>query len=133
MSGPYPGLGGCDYCGLQVLWALDTDGDLVALDTNRSGPVVVRTDCTGMPRVRRVTLAYRPAEGERRAGIHNDACIGLAEVVSIGRAPSARRRAVRTATAPRKAVSARLPQGGTPCISPSIYAPSPNAPKPGAG
>ncbi len=88
MSTQYAGIGGCDYCGLQVLWALDVDGDLVAVDKNRAGHVVVRRDCTGTPRVRRVSLAYRLAEGERRAAIHNDACIGLAEVVSIGRAPS---------------------------------------------
>ena len=92
MSRQYAVLGGCDYCGLQVLWALDTDGDLVAVDENHGNSVVVRRDCTGTPRVRRVSLAYRIAEGESRAAIHNDACIGLAEVVSIGRAPSARRR-----------------------------------------
>ncbi len=88
MAGTYAGLGGCDYCGLQVLWALDADGDLVALDEGDPGPVVVRTDCTGTPRVRKVAPLYRLAEGERRAAIHNSACIGLAEVVSIGRAPS---------------------------------------------
>lgn len=106
MSRPYAGLGGCDYCGLQVLWAVDADGGMVSLDTNRAGPVVVRTDCTGTPRVRRVPLFYRPGEGEARAGIHNDACIGLAEVVSIGRAPSIRRRSFRT-TSPRRTASAR--------------------------
>ncbi len=106
MSTPYAGIGGCDYCGLQVLWALDADGGLIALDENRSGPVIVRTDCTGTPRVRRVSLAYQLAEGEHRAGIHNDACIGLAPVVSIGRAPSARRRA-RPVTTPRRTASAR--------------------------
>lgn len=106
MSRPYAGLGGCDYCGLQVLWALDIDGDLVAVDENRTGHVVVRRDCTGTPRARRVSLAYRLAEGETRAGIHNDACIGLAPVVSIGRAPSLRRRPIRT-TSPRRQASAR--------------------------
>lgn len=88
MSTPYTGIGGCDYCGLEVLWALDAEGDLVALDERVNGRVVVRRDRTGTPRVRKVAAFYRPAEGERRAGIHNDACIGLAEVVSIGRAPS---------------------------------------------
>lgn len=92
MSTQYAGIGGCDYCGLQVLWALDADGNLVALDENRKDRAVVRTDCTGTPRFRTVSLAYQLADGERRAGIHNDACIGLAEVVSIGRAPSLRRR-----------------------------------------
>ena len=105
MSTQYAGLGGCDYCGLQVLWALDADGDLVALDENRSGPVIVRTDCTGTPRVRRVSLAYRLAEGERRAAIHNNACMGLAEVVSISRAPSFGRRA--RPVPERRAASAR--------------------------
>lgn len=88
MSSPYAGIGGCDHCGLQVLFALDVDGGLVALDENRSGPVAVRTDCTGTPRVRRVPLWRSLADGERRAGLHNEACIGLAEVVSISRAPS---------------------------------------------
>jgi hypothetical protein len=88
MSRPYAGLGGCDYCGLQVLWALDADGDLVALDENQTGAAVVRRDATGTPRARLASLAYRLAEGEQRAAIHNDACIGLAEVVSISRAPS---------------------------------------------
>jgi hypothetical protein len=106
MSRPYAGLGGCDYCGLQVLWALDTDGDMVSLDANRTGPAVVRWDATGTPRARRVSLAYRLAEGETRAGIHNDACIGLAEVVSIGRAPSVRRHAARPATSPRRTAHA---------------------------
>lgn len=105
MSGPYPGLGGCDYCGLQVLWALDADGDMVAVDENRTGHVVVRRDCTGTPRVRRVSLAYQLAAGERRAGIHNNACMGLAEVVSIGRAPSFGRAA--RPVPERRAASAR--------------------------
>jgi hypothetical protein len=106
MSRPYAGLGGCDHCGLQVLWALAADGSMVAVDTNRGGPVMVRTDCTGTPRIRRVPLFYRPAEGETRAGLHNDACIGLAPVVSIGRAPSLRRRSARS-TSPRRTASAR--------------------------
>lgn len=106
MSTQYAGIGGCDYCGLQVLWALDAVGDLVALDDDRKGRVVVRTDCTGTPRVRPVSLAYQLAEGESRAGIHNDACIGLAPVVSIGRAPSVRRRSFRS-TSPRRTASAR--------------------------
>jgi hypothetical protein len=93
MSGTYVGLGGCDHCGLEVLFALDVDGNLIALDEGVSGPLAVRVDCTGTPRVRRVSLAYRPGEDERRAGIHNNGCIGLAEVVSISRAPSFRRSA----------------------------------------
>src|SRR5215472_6625215 len=93
----YAGIGGCDHCGLQVLYALDADGNLVALDEERTGPVVVRVDCTGTPRVRRVAALYRPVKGERRAGVHNDACIGLAPVVPIGRAPSLRRRRSRPA------------------------------------
>jgi len=106
MSRPYAGLGGCDHCGLQVLWAVEADGGMVAVDTNRSGPVVIRTDCAGTPRVRRVPVFYRPAEGESRAGLHNDACIGLADVVSIGRAPSIRRRSFRT-TPSRRTANAR--------------------------
>lgn len=106
MSTPYAGLGGCDYCGLQVLFALSADGDLVALDENRSGPVVVREDCTGTPRVRQVPVFYRPGDGERRAGLHNDACIGLAPVVSIRRAPSIRCRPARTTTSPRRTANA---------------------------
>jgi hypothetical protein len=98
MSRPYAGLGGCDYCGLQVLWALGADGDLIAVDENRGGPVVIRRDCTGTARVRRVPAFYQPGDGESRAGLHNDACIGLADVVSIGRAPSLRRRSTRTTT-----------------------------------
>lgn len=107
MSGTYAGLGGCDHCGLEVLFAVNTDGDLVALDENRLGPVVVRTDCTGTPRARRVHAMYRPAEGERRCGLHNDACIGLAPVVAIGRAPSFGLRSVRPMTPARKAANAR--------------------------
>jgi hypothetical protein len=103
MSRPYAGLGGCDHCGLQVLWALDGDGKLTAVDENRPGPLVVRRDCTGTPRVRRVPVFYRPAQGERRARLHNSACIGLAEVVSIGRAPSSRRRYSGTVTTRRAA------------------------------
>lgn len=106
MSRPYAGPGGCDYCGLWVTWAVDVDGEMVSVDLNRPGPVVVRTDCTGTPRVRRVPVFYRCAEGEARARVHNDACIGLAEVVSIGRAPSLRRRSFRT-TSPRRTASAR--------------------------
>lgn len=106
MSRPYAGLGGCDYCGLQVLWALDADGDLIALDEGTDGPVIVREDCTGTPRVRQVPVFYRPREGERRAGLHNDACIGLAPVVSIGRAPSLRRPPVRTPASPRRTANA---------------------------
>lgn len=106
MSTQYAGIGGCDYCGLQVLWALDAEGDLVALDENRKGRVVVRTDCTGTPRVRAVSLAYQPTEGESRAGIHNDACMGLAPVVSVGRAPSLRRRRT-PLTTERRTASAR--------------------------
>lgn len=106
MSRPYAGLGGCDHCGLQVLFALGADGTLTALDERVNGPVVVRADSTGTPRFRRVPALYRPAEGEARAGIHNDACIGLAPVVPIGRAPSSRRRPVRAAT-PGKVASAR--------------------------
>jgi hypothetical protein len=91
MSRPYAGLGGCEYCGLQVLYAVGIDGGLIAVDENRNGPVVVRRDCTGTARLRRVPPLYRPREGEARCGLHNDACIGLADVVSIGRAPSLRR------------------------------------------
>lgn len=107
MSRPYAGLGGCDYCGLQVLWALDADGDMVALDEKRPGPVVVRRDCTGTPRVRRVPPLYQPGDGEHRARLHNDACIGLADVVSIGRAPSLRRRMPVRPETPRRTASAR--------------------------
>ena len=107
MSATYPGLGGCPHCGLQVLFALHASGELVALDEGGNGPVVVRVDCTGTPRVRPVPPFYRPAEGERRCGIHNDACIGLAPVVPIVRAPSARRRANRQATSPRRTAHAR--------------------------
>lgn len=107
MSRQYAGLGGCDYCGLQVLWALDADGGLVAVDENRTGHVVVRRDCTGTPRVRRVPVFYRPAEGEKRARLHNSACMGLAEVVSIGRAPSARRRRFTRPETTRRRASAR--------------------------
>jgi hypothetical protein len=106
MIRPYTGLGGCDYCGLQVLWALDANGGLVAVDENRGGPVVVRRDCTGTPRTRRVPAFYRPADGERRAGLHNDACMALAQPVSIGRAPSLRRRSFRS-TSTRRQASAR--------------------------
>jgi hypothetical protein len=106
MSTPYVGLGGCDYCGLQVLWALDADGDLVSVDEYRGNSVVVRRDCTGTPRIRRVSLAYQLAGGESRAGIHNDACMGLAHPVSIGRAPSLRRRSLRS-TSTRRQASAR--------------------------
>jgi hypothetical protein len=91
MSGTYAGLGGCDHCGLEVLFALDVDGNLIALDEGVNGPWAVREDCTGTPRVRRAPLWL--ADGELRAGRHNDACIGLAEVVSISRAPSFRRSA----------------------------------------
>jgi hypothetical protein len=91
MSGTYPGLGGCPHCGLQVLFAVGVTGELVALDEGTDGPVVVSADCTGTPRVRRVAALYRPGEGEARCGIHNAACIGLADVVPIGRAPSLHR------------------------------------------
>jgi hypothetical protein len=106
MSGTYAGLGGCDHCGLQVLFALAVDGELIALDDGEDGPVVVRRDCTGTPRARRVPLLYRLAEGETRAGLHNDACIGLAPVVAIGRAPSLRRRRP-APDAGRRRISAR--------------------------
>jgi hypothetical protein len=107
MSAAYLGLGGCPHCGLQVLFALHASGELVALDEGTGGPVVVRLDCTGTPRVRPVPAFYRPREGERRCGLHNEACIGLAPVVPIGRAPSRRRRAARPATSPRRTAHAR--------------------------
>lgn len=91
MSRTYAGIGGCPHCGLQVLFALGADGSMVALDEGTDGPVVVRRDCTGTPRVRPVPALYQPREDERRCGIHNAACIGLAPVVPIGRAPSLRR------------------------------------------
>jgi hypothetical protein len=107
MSATYVGLGGCPHCGLQVLFALHASGELVALDEDRNGPVAVRVDRTGTPRVRPVPVTYRPHESERRCGIHNDACIGLAPVVPISRAPSLRRRATRTAVPPRMTAHAR--------------------------
>lgn len=107
MSGTYLGLGGCPHCGLQVLFALDVDGELVALDEGARGTVVVRRDIAGTPRVRPVPALYRLRKGERRCGLHNAACIGLAPVVSIGRAPSARRSAARPAAASRRTAHAR--------------------------
>jgi hypothetical protein len=107
MSGTYPGLGGCPHCGLQVLFALHASGELVALDEKAAGPVVVRWDVTGTPRVRPVPSWHRPKKGERRCGLHNEACIGLAPVVSIGRAPSVRRRAARPAASSRRTAHAR--------------------------
>jgi hypothetical protein len=106
MSATYAGLGGCPHCGLQVLFALHASGELVALDEGEDGPVVVRRDCAGTPRVRPAPPWYRPREGERRCGIHNDGCIGLAPVVSIGRAPSIRRRTASPATSPRRTAHA---------------------------
>lgn len=103
MSRPYAGLGGCDHCGLQVLWALDRDGNLVAVDEGRPGPVVVRRDCTGTPRIRPMPDSYQPAGGEKRARLHNSACMGLADVVPIVRAPSLRRRRARPAPERRRA------------------------------
>jgi hypothetical protein len=103
---PRPGIGGCPHCGVRVLFALAVTGDLVALDEGRDGPVAVRWDCTRTPRVRRVPPAYRPGDGEHRFRLHNDACIGLAPVVSIGRAPSLRRRPARSAP-PRREARAR--------------------------
>jgi hypothetical protein len=91
MSATYAGVGGCPHCGLQVLFALHASGELVALDEDANGPVVVRVDRTGTPRVRPVPAEYQPLNGEHRYGIHNKTCIGLAPVVAIGQAPSRRR------------------------------------------
>ena len=97
MSGTYPGLGGCPHCGLQVLFALHATGELVALDEGGDGPVAVRWDCTGTPRVRSAPFWLRMREGESRFRIHNDGCIALAPVVSLDArrrpAPVAGRRA----------------------------------------
>jgi hypothetical protein len=83
MSGTYAGIGGCPHCGLQVLFAVGVTGELVALDEGENGPVVVSEDCTGTPRVRRAAAFCRPGEGERRCGVHNAACIGLAPVIPL--------------------------------------------------
>jgi hypothetical protein len=107
MTGTYLGLGGCPHCGLQVLFALHASGELVALDEGADGPVVVRVDRAGTPRVRPVPALYRLRKGERRCRLHNAACIGLAPVVSIGRAPSARRRAASPAATSRRTAHAR--------------------------
>lgn len=80
---PRPGLGGCPDCGLRVLFALNVNGDLVALDEGRDGPVAVRWDCTGTPRVRPVKPNYRPKEDEHRFRLHNRSCIALASVVDL--------------------------------------------------
>jgi hypothetical protein len=83
-----------------VLYALHASGALVALDEGADGPVVVRWDITGTPRVRPVPPWHRPRKGERRCGLHNDACIALAPVESISFARA------------RKTARTRRPAGG---------------------
>jgi hypothetical protein len=85
------GLGGCPDCGLRVLYALAATGDLIALDEGHDGPVVVRWDNTGTPRVRDARPEYQPKDGEHRWRLHRRSCIALAPVVDLGTARTLKR------------------------------------------
>ena len=104
----YAGIGDCPDCHVRVLFAMDADGELVALDTGPDGPVVVRWDCTDTPRVRACPPGWRKPKGvdEHRFGLHRESCAALARVHDIGSAPSAVRRAARSGPA-RRTASAR--------------------------
>lgn len=80
---PSPGLGGCPECGIRVLYALSAAGDLIALDEGQDGPVAVRWDRTGTPRVRPVKPGYQTGDGEHRFRLHSRSCIALAPVADL--------------------------------------------------
>jgi hypothetical protein len=77
-----PGVGDCPDCGKRVLFALAATGDTIRLDEGQDGPVVVRWDCTGTPRVRPLGPSGVAPEGQHRFRLHTRTC----RVVSLGTA-----------------------------------------------